>query len=45
VLDQLTRISRIEHPIEVLAQAEIDGPLELRRQRRVVGYGGVVERE
>ncbi len=46
VLDQLTGIARVEHPVEVLAAPEVDGFLELRQQdgvvrnRRLVGGEG-----
>src|SRR5438067_6439039 len=45
VLDQLARVARIEHPVEVLAATEIDGLLELLQQDGVVGYRGVVRGE
>src|SRR5262249_10276350 len=36
VLDQLSRVARVEHPVEVLATAEVDRLLQLLLQRDVV---------
>jgi len=37
VLDQLSRIARVEHAVERLATAEVDGSLELLQEDGVVG--------
>src|SRR5436190_3018162 len=45
VLDQLTRVARVEHPVEVLAATEVDGLLQLLAEHGVVGDRRVVRRE
>ena len=45
VLDQLARLARVEHAVEVLATAELDRLLELLAQDRVVGERAVVDVE
>ena len=37
VLDQLARVARVEHAVEVLAATEVDGLLELLEEQDVVG--------
>src|SRR5262249_25116004 len=45
VLDQLARVAGVEHAVEVLATAEVDGLLQLLLQHEVVGDREIRGRE